>query len=60
MAKPTLNSEVIVDSRNQRKRRVWVVLNGDKYELPSLFESEEEGFERLSRQVLARLKATNS
>jgi hypothetical protein len=51
-----LSSELIVDPRNERKHRVWLILNRDKYELPILFGSEEEGYEKLSKLVLNRLK----
>jgi hypothetical protein len=58
MPKPTLCSEVVYNSKKERRHRVWIVLDTIQYELPYFFRSDDKGFESLAKQVLARLKKT--
>lgn len=43
--------------KQKDKYAVWIVLGNERMELPNLFDSENEGRERVARQVLKRLRS---
>lgn len=52
LATPSMHQEKI-----ERSFKVWVVVGTERFELPRVYQTVEEGRERVAKQVLVRLQA---
>jgi len=53
---PDFRSEKVTTESGELKYRVWVMLNRQKMELSTTFDTIEQGYERLSRVLTQKLE----
>lgn len=46
--------------QRQGRFQVWIVIGSERYDLPTTYGTAEEGWERVAKQVLARLSKRSS
>lgn len=54
---PEFGSKLKHDDEGNGTFSVWIVLGNERMELPNTFNTENEGRERVARQVLKRLRS---
>ena len=48
------------ETQSQGRFQVWIVIGKERFDLPTTYETAEEGWQRVAKQVLARLSKGSS
>ena len=56
LSSPEFGAKQVKNNRGEDTYKVWVVMGKERLELPVTFSSENEGRQRVAKQVLQRLK----
>ena len=48
------------ETLNEGRFQVWIVIGKERFDLPTMYGTAEEGRERVAKQVLARLSKESS